>query len=73
MNKRLFKGYSPNRKRNGYYARITHNGKKYYKYFKTAPEAEDWYEKKSMELYGFDRVHEYPEVNAELIEEIDNG
>ena len=41
--------------RDRWIARIVFEGKTYRHYAKTAEEAHDWYEQKSLELYGFDR------------------
>lgn len=50
------KGYSYDKRRDRYLARIRFNGKNYQRRFKTKEQAHEWYREKSLELYGFDRI-----------------
>lgn len=62
---RIFRGVHYDKHRDRWAARIRFKTKTYYKYAKTEQEALDWYENKSLELYGFDRVNE-PHPNNPL-------
>jgi hypothetical protein len=59
---RRFIGATYDRHRNRWASRIVFNGKQYRKYFHSEQEAFDWYDAKSIELYGFDRQTPTPNV-----------
>lgn len=56
MSEKRFSGASYDKHRDRWMGRITFNGERYQKYFKTKDEAEKWYHDKSIELHNADVV-----------------